>query len=45
MSKHQNYSLEVKIEVARLKNEGLPTKEIIQKLIIKNTFQIRIWTL
>ena len=37
MSKHQNYSLEVKIEVARLKNEGLPTKEIIQKLIIKNT--------
>ncbi|KSU18723.1 hypothetical protein LMG9449_1292 [Lactococcus lactis subsp. lactis] len=37
MSKHQNYSLEVKIEVARLKNEGLHTKEIIQKLIIKNT--------
>lgn len=43
MTKNRVYSLETKMEAIRLREEGVPVKEIQEKLNIKSESQVYTW--
>jgi len=45
MEKNNKYSGELKLKAVKLKLEGIPTKEIMSKLGIRSSTQIRNWVL